>query len=293
MHRFEPTGNDLDGFWSISSSIDWCERNYVVSWYIAEFWNTLSSLVIILCGALDLYQSPKMECELRFQLYALSVILVGLGTVAFHGSLTYVGQLGDELPMVWCMMVSWYILITMHNKKYNGNFLAQVLTTYAIVFSLVHTVGAYTVLFQVHFVVLMLVPIFYTYKFIQNYGHHEAVKPLVIYYAAMWIVAGIVWLTDQLCCEKLHSLTIMGINIPNPQLHALWHILTGVCTHIGTVLYSLIRHMVLHNSHPKVEWVLGVWPTLKISKQPCKVKSLEEDKEMDLPDAPPLKAKAS
>jgi len=297
MHRFEPTGNDLEGFWSTSSSIDWCERNYIVSWYIAEFWNTLSSLVIILCGALDLYHARKTQCELRFQLYALSVILVGLGTVAFHGSLTYVGQLGDELPMVWCMMVSWFILITMETSKSKGNnFLAQVLTTYAVVFSLVHTIGAYTVLFQVHFVVLMAVPVIYTYKFVQNYGHHEAVKPLVIYYAAMWAVAGIVWLVDQLCCEKLHSLSIMGVEIPNPQLHALWHILTGLCTHIGMVLYRLIRHMVLYKSHPKVNWVLGVWPTLDLSK-PSKTKPKGKPQgspiEMDLPECPPTKTKAA
>lgn len=26
--------------------LDWCEQNYVVTYYVAEFWNTLSSLLI-------------------------------------------------------------------------------------------------------------------------------------------------------------------------------------------------------------------------------------------------------
>jgi len=280
MHRFEPTGNDLEGFWTPTSSIDWCERNYIVSWYIAEFWNTLSSLIIILCGAMDLYHTLKMKSELRFQLYALSVIMVGIGTVAFHGSLTYIGQLGDELPMVWCMMVSWYILITMEQKKSNGNFLAQVLTAYAILFSLVHALGAYTVLFQVHFVVLMVVPVVYTYRFVHTYRSHPAVRPLVVYYVVLWLVAGIVWLADQLGCEKLHTLRIMGVDVPNPQLHAFWHVFTGFCTHVGIVLYRLIRHIVVYDTHPKVEWVLKFWPTLNDSK-PIGSKAIESKATVD------------
>jgi len=287
MHRFEPTGNDLEGFWTPTSSIDWCERNYIVSWYIAEFWNTLSSLIIILCGAMDLHHALKMKSELRFQLYALSVIMVGIGTVAFHGSLTYIGQLGDELPMVWCMMVSWYILITMEQKS-NGNFLARVLTAYATMFSLVQAVGAYTILFQVHFVVLMVVPVVYTYKFLHNYRSHPAVRPLVVYYVILWLVAGIVWIADQLACENLHTLRIMGVDVPNPQLHAFWHVFTGFCTHVGMVLYRLIRHIYVYDTHPKVEWVLGFWPTLDDSPP------IVNHAVMDDPPEPPLnKAKVS
>jgi len=290
MHRFEPTGNDLEGFWQISSSIDWCERNYVVSWYIAEFWNTISSLVIILCGAIDLHHAIKMKAELPFKLYALSVIMVGMGTVAFHGSLTYIGQLGDELPMVWCMMVSWYILITMEQKKSTGGMLPKLLAAYGLLFSLVHTIGAYTVLFQVHFVVLMLVPVMYGYKFIQKYQTHPGVKPLTLYYVALWAVAGIVWITDQICCEGLHSLKIesFGLEIPNPQLHAFWHIFTGFCTHVGMVLFRVIRYMVLHNQQAKITWVLGFWPT--INDSPPILEPAGNDC-ADAPEAPIMKSK--
>lgn len=38
----EPTG-----YWGPqTSTIEWCEENYAVSPYIAEFWNTISSLVM-------------------------------------------------------------------------------------------------------------------------------------------------------------------------------------------------------------------------------------------------------
>ena len=38
----------LRSFTPLSSPVDWCEENYAVSVHVAEWWNTLSSLVLIL-----------------------------------------------------------------------------------------------------------------------------------------------------------------------------------------------------------------------------------------------------
>src|SRR3546814_14036837 len=38
------------------------------------------------------------------------IVCIGLGSAAFHGSLTYVGQQLDETPMVWCMLIGTYLL---------------------------------------------------------------------------------------------------------------------------------------------------------------------------------------
>ena len=61
-HRFEPLGTDAKGWWPVvTASIDWCERNFVVSFYIAEFWNTMSSLTHVAIGLFGLYQSRWLE----------------------------------------------------------------------------------------------------------------------------------------------------------------------------------------------------------------------------------------
>ena len=40
--------NNRVGYWGpVTSSIDWCERNYVVSYFVGEWWSTLSNGIAI------------------------------------------------------------------------------------------------------------------------------------------------------------------------------------------------------------------------------------------------------
>jgi len=261
-HRFEPLGYDLEGYWSVSSSIDWCERNYVVTWFIAEFWNTISAAIIFLCGAIDLHHALKMKAEMRFIIYSISVMMVGIGTATFHGSLTFIGQLGDELPMVWCMMVLWYIMIVMDKKGTTSPTLPRVLALYSIVFSIVHAVGAFHRLFQLHFVALIAVTVLFGYRHLGTYGKHPSLWPLAWVYAAVWGGACVVWLMDQFMCAQMHALHVGPVAIPNPQFHALWHVLTGYCTHVGMIFVRIMRYMALYDQQPTVHWQWGCWPTI-------------------------------
>jgi len=261
VHRFEPLGHDLEGFWTSSSSIDWCERNYVVSWFIAEFWNSISAAIIFFCGAYGVFHAIQMQTERRFMFYGLSVMMVGVGTFTFHGSLTYIGQLGDELPMVWCMMVLIYTMMEMEVKVKLSLTLPTLLIGYSIVFSIIHAVGAFTRLFQLHFALLIIGTLYYAHKYVMKFPHPN-LKALSLYYVGLWGVATIIWLFDQIFCERLHSLQIMNIHIPNPQFHAVWHILTGFCAHIGMVFVRVIRYMVLYDQKLKVFWIMGFWPTI-------------------------------
>jgi hypothetical protein len=48
------------GYWSPrTASVNWCEPDYVYTPYVAEFWNTLSSVPIALLGALATYNAIR------------------------------------------------------------------------------------------------------------------------------------------------------------------------------------------------------------------------------------------
>lgn len=92
-------GDDAEGFWSPrTASVDWCEDNYVYSKYVAEMWNTVSSVPIAAMGMYGLYRGLKDGTERRFMLCFTLLVIVGLGSVGFHGTLLYTGQVLDEIP---------------------------------------------------------------------------------------------------------------------------------------------------------------------------------------------------
>ena len=89
--RSNGTSSHLVGYWGEpTSTIDWCEHNYVHSFYIAEFWNTLSNLSFVLLGIYGLSHSIKHGFEWRFHAQFIAVIITGIGSAMFHGTLQLV-----------------------------------------------------------------------------------------------------------------------------------------------------------------------------------------------------------
>lgn len=79
------------GFWGpTTATIDWCEPNYQHSFYVAEFWNTVSNLLFVLLGLYGLRNSMQQGFEPRFHAQFIAVIVTGLGSAMFHGTLQLV-----------------------------------------------------------------------------------------------------------------------------------------------------------------------------------------------------------
>src|SRR5262249_21282825 len=96
---------DPAGVWGIpTASIDWCEQNHVVTPWIAEFWNTLSSVAMVIAGLVGAC-TRRFATEVRIAFGLL--ILVGLGSIAFHATLRFELQMLDELPMLY--LVTWLV----------------------------------------------------------------------------------------------------------------------------------------------------------------------------------------
>lgn len=106
----------MEGFWGPpTASIDWCEPNYLVSFYVAEWWNTISNFVLFFLGLFGAIVSWKQKLEWRSIILYLCIAGVGLGSAAFHGTLLYSSQLADELPMIIALLILIFILMEMRN----------------------------------------------------------------------------------------------------------------------------------------------------------------------------------
>jgi dihydroceramidase len=95
----------IEGYWGpVTSSIDWCEPNYVHHPMIAETFNSVSSLALCFVAIYGIiihwrYMSPGI----LFSFFA--TFTIGAGSFAFHSTLTQAAQLWDEIPMV-CLRLS-------------------------------------------------------------------------------------------------------------------------------------------------------------------------------------------
>jgi hypothetical protein len=121
----------------MKSTVDWCELNYSVSEYIAEYWNTVTGIFLIISGLVfynlnnKWIQSNNAYIQNRFLNIRNLLILVGVGTMLFHGTLLYPFQLLDELPML--MLSREYILTLIELQTTEKSFNKRQLRSFDLV----------------------------------------------------------------------------------------------------------------------------------------------------------------
>lgn len=225
------------GFWGpTTATIDWCEPNYQHSFYVAEFWNTVSNLLFVLLGLYGLRNSMKQGFEPRFHAQFIAVIITGLGSAMFHGTLQFVHQQCDETPMVWAMLVWIYIVYSneIQQLKIPEPAVIAVLTFLGVAFAIVHAIYRFTTMFQLFFgtlAILCCVRLCMYYTRVKD----PRAKAVAISYVRNSLIGFVFWMVDYHYCHHMRELPI------NPQGHAWWHIFMGISSYHGPVFMQYVR----------------------------------------------------
>jgi len=233
---------DPVGFWGIpTASIDWCEQNYAVTPYVAEFWNTLSSLAMVIAGAVGL-SSRRFAREIRIAFGLL--VVVGLGSIAFHGTLRFELQMLDELPMLY--LVTWlvWLLVETGPGRRLGWWFPAALLGYVLVATAGATLNrgdAQFLAFHVSFGALELFCLGRV-TWIALRPENRSVRTWFFLGLTAYATGIGVWFVDLKACPWV-SVTLPAHGIPNPQLHALWHVLVslGFFLLLGVVSFDRLR----------------------------------------------------
>ena len=94
------------------SNVDWCEANYAISPYVAEFWNAMSSVPMTGVAFYGFYMARRhLRYEPRWGMAWFMLGIVGLGSALFHATLKHAFQACDELPMLYCNLVFIYLML--------------------------------------------------------------------------------------------------------------------------------------------------------------------------------------
>ncbi|KAK4856014.1 hypothetical protein QYF36_013281 [Acer negundo] len=246
----------MSSFWGPVTSAEWCEKNYVYSTYIAEFFNTVSNVPGILLALIGLINALRQRFEKRFSVLHLSNMTLAIGSMLYHATLQRVQQQGDETPMVWEMLLYLYILYSpdWHYRSTMPTFLFL----YGAAFAIAHALFRFGIGFKIHYVILCLLCIPRMYKY---YIHTTDVhaKRLAKLYLATIILGSICWLFDRMLCEKISGWYI------NPEGHALWHIFMGFNSYFANTFLMFCRAQ-QRGWNPKVAHLLRCFPYVKIEK---------------------------
>jgi len=207
-----------------TASIDWCEPNYIVSPYIAEFWNSISSLWLCVLAIFGLYVSKLDSLDRRVPIAYLGLCIVGIGSTAFHATLLYEHQLLDELPMIYSSLFFNYCvlkeLVPKRTLLISGLVLYGVLTTTAML-----SFQDFPILHQLAYAVLVLIIVGRSAVITHYSKDKKPYQHLYIYAFVSFGFGYLSWLLERKLCHN-------GQVIAGVQMHAIWHILTGLGTYV-------------------------------------------------------------
>jgi len=258
----------VPGYWgSPTASVDWCEQNYAHSHYVCEMFNSVSSLAMLLVGSLGALWHRRV-LEKRFVLALLSVALVGIGSIAFHGTLTFELQMLDELPMLYTAALLVYILLENQPKRRFGVWFPGALLGYAAI----ATYGAAFMRgqaqfwsFQISFAALEFYGLYRT-LLIHRQSRDPTQRRLFRVGIFLYLGAIVLWFIDLRFCNPLTSLTLR-LKVPNPELHAWWHVLVSAGLYAMILVIAFDRCRVL-GQQPRWRYHLLVVPVVSSERQP-------------------------
>lgn len=230
-------------------------------YYLAEFWNSTSSLALSIFGVIGFYLTRRAKFEFRYQLFNLFVAVVGLGSAAFHGTLLYSMQMWDELPMVYTTMVILYILSCKEKPAGKGDLKAGIFYfLYALVCSAVHFLHAFVTIFQVHFGVLVFSAQLWALIYASRFKMMSMHKKLFWPYLFFQFTALGAWLIDLHFCQWIED------NLPfNPQLHAIWHTFSAIASYCTGMSLCALRSQYLKED-PQIKFFWKIFPYIERGK---------------------------
>ncbi|XP_032903070.1 alkaline ceramidase 1 isoform X2 [Amblyraja radiata] len=101
----------VDVFAYQSSQVDWCEDNFQFSENVAEFYNMVSNVSFFISAPIMMYLFHPYAQKRNKAVYLLWVMLMLVGSFSayYHMTLSYFGQLLDELSILWVLAFAYML----------------------------------------------------------------------------------------------------------------------------------------------------------------------------------------
>ncbi|XP_006904199.1 alkaline ceramidase 1 [Pteropus alecto] len=241
-----------------SSEVDWCETNFQHSELVAEFYNTVSNVSFFIFGPLMMFLMHPYAQKRSLFVHGICLLftVIGLFSMYFHMTLSFLGQLLDELSILWLLASGYSIwLPRCYFPAFVGGNRLQfsclvVLTTMVSTFLsfLRPTVNAYALnSIAVH----ILYIVFREYKKTSNKELQHLIEVSVV----LWAFAFTSWISDLLLCSFWRQINFS-------YMHSIWHVLISITFPYGMVTMALVdaRYEMPDQTLKVRYWPRDTWP---------------------------------
>ncbi|XP_020810480.1 alkaline ceramidase [Drosophila serrata] len=236
-----------------SSPVDWCEGNYLISSNIAEFVNTFSNFLFILLPPvlIMLFKEYGRFVTPGIHVIWVLLIVVGLSSMYFHATLSLIGQLLDELAILWVFMAAFSLF---YPKRYYPKFVKNDRKTFSwlMLLSAIAATGLswWKPIVNAFVLMFMSVPtMVMLYTELQRV-RDQRVYRLGIRSTTVWAVAVFCWINDRIFCEAWSAINF-------PYLHGFWHIFIFIAAYTVLVLFA---YFYVESELPQRQPLLKYWP---------------------------------
>ena len=192
-----------------SSPNDWCENNYELTYFIAEFYNTISAIPMLYVAYLLWVPNDKM--------YACIVLGIGVSTMIFHGTLNLFGQLFDE----FCL-----ILYISHLTFQTAPYLAL---PFIFLIFVCPEINAYMLMSTALFIIVAWyfnkIVLHIPLKTITRSCYFHGQNTLII----ICVIAGAIWIIDIACINGIH-------------FHFVWHLISAYILYVTCGMSIKLNH---------------------------------------------------
>ncbi|KAJ2762456.1 hypothetical protein IWQ56_005038 [Coemansia nantahalensis] len=250
------------GVWGdVTSSVDWCEPNYEWTPYIAEFFNSWSSMAMVVLGEACARMNPTGNAA--FTLLGRSITVVGIGSWLFHATLKYPMQMLDELPMLWAISIACYITVTTqyHVNRERFKLLLTLWTAFVSVLTAGFSGKVQFVLFQASFNGASAVMLYLCWRAKLELAESQMEHAARLFFSGVrwYLAAGAVWLIDTNLCPYINGRDAASVLPLNLQLHAWWHVMASLGL-VYLVVMVMAHYCMLKSIPFKLRYILGVFP---------------------------------